>query len=496
MKISVGKATKTFRPQNIASLHELGEIITKTNWSCGTFNENERSIDNFIESYFMALDIDEGVTIEEAQNRLKGLSHIIAPTRNHKREKNGKVADRFRIVLTLDNPVRDKNDYYTTYAELLRLFPEADRACQDPARMFYPSKEIYDVKSGDRFKTKKYTPPEAEEVKVVKKGQLSSPTLDLLMFGAPAGTRHDRLYKAAKDAAENNYTEEEFTAMINEMAERTQNWTDTQVNEKDIKTINYAFSTENRHAARKVNGPTFNFMKIGDLLKNQQKLEWVVDGMLSKGGLSILVGAPKSGKSTLTRQLTKAVARGENFLNRKTKQGKVLVLALEEQAEVISGQYRQLGVTSQDDVLVHVGRIVGKNAIDDLFGACMDFEPSLIIVDTMMLFCQTENINDYTEMNKKLEDLRHLARKTDAHIVCIHHQNKSRDNFGAATILGSAAIHGAVDNAIIFNKDGARRSIQTSQRGGKPFNNQELIFNEENQSYSLGKIRNLIDEEF
>jgi RecA-family ATPase len=184
------------------------------------------------------------------------------------------------------------------------------------------------------------------------------------------------------------------------------------------------------------------------------------------------------------------------FLNRKTTKGKVLVLALEEQAEVLNIQYSQLGINKTDDILLHVGRILSDNAVDELYAACLDYKPSLIIIDTLMLFCKTQNINDYTEMNSKLESLRDVARKTGAHVLCIHHQNKSRDNFGAATILGSAAIHGAVDCAMIFNKDGSRRSIQTTQRAGKPFDNEELIFNKDNQTYVIGKKRNLIDEVF
>lgn len=499
MRVSVSDNKKIFKPQDVGSLHELGDIITRTNWSCGTFKDNHRNIENFISSNFMALDIDEGCSIEEAARRLKPYSHIIAPSKSHKREKNGVIADRFRIVVVLDEEVNNKDDYYQTYAELMKLFPEADKACKDPSRFFYPSKEIYSVQvNKDRIKPKKYVPPSSDKppIAVAKKGQLSRPTLDFLQFGAPAGTRHGRLYKATKDALENNYTKEEFIALVDEMITRTKNWASDSINPDDIKTINDAFNSEARYKARNSDGPTFNFLPIGDLLKSSKKIEWLVDGLFTVGGLSIIVGAPKSGKSTLVRQLAKSVARGEKFLNRNTKPGKVIILALEEQAEVLNVQFKQLGVNNKDDILIHTGRIVSDNATEDLHMACLDFRPALIIVDTLMLFCKTQNINDYTEMNNKLEELRDLARKTGAQVVCIHHQNKSRENFGTATILGSAAIHGAVDCAMIFNKNGYRRSIQTSQRAGKPFENEELIFDEKTQTYAVGKKMQMIDEEF
>lgn len=499
MKISIGKSTKTFKPQNVDSLQELSQVITKTNWSCGVFKDDHRNISNFEYSDFMALDIDDGVSIEEAARRLKDYSHIIAPTKSHKTDKNGKIADRFRAVVVLTERIENQNDYYTTYNNLMQLFPEADSACKDPSRLFYPSKEVYKVQTNkDRFPIKKYEAPIAEEVEIDRetKGQLSAKTLDLLQFGAEPGTRHGRLYKASKDALENNYTIEEFTAMIDEMAARTGNWADVMVNEDDIKCITDAFNSEARYSARKTTEPTYRFQKIGELLKNKAKLDWLAANLLTRGGLSILVGPPKSGKSTLVRQLSRSVARGESFLNRRVKKGTVLILALEEQAEVLNEQFKTVGINKDDDIYVHVGRITSDKAAEDLYAATLDIKPSLIIIDTLMLFCKTQNINDYSEMNKKLEDLREIARKSNAHVLCIHHQNKSRENYGTSTILGSAAIHGAVDNAMIFSKDGARRSIQSSQRAGVPFENEELIYIPETQTYVVGKKRDFIGEEF
>jgi len=496
VEISIGKSTKTFKPQPVNSLYDLSEIITKTNWSCGLFKDNHRNIENFISSQFMALDIDDSVSIEEAARRLKPYSHIIAPSKSHKKEKNGAIADRYRAVVVLDKTIDNSDDYYSTYAELMKLFPEADKACKDPSRFFYPSQEVYSIQQGKKkFSVKQHEVKKKEGVALTKTGQLSGPTLDLLLFGAEAGTRHGRLYKAAKDALENGYSIESFTDMISEMAARTGNWTGTQANDDDIKTIKEAFDSDPRHAPREVHGPTFKFQSISELRKNKNKMQWIVDGLFTKGGLSVFVGAPKSGKSTIIRQLAKCVARGEKFLNRKTKQGRVLMLSLEEQIEVLNIQFKQLGVTKDDDILVHVGSIQGDAASEDLAIACKELQPQLIIIDTLMLFVKSQNINDYTEMNKKLEQLRILARSTGAHVICIHHQNKSRDNIGAGTILGSAAIHGAVDAAVIFNKNGHRRFIQSTQRAGKPLNN-EVIFTPDTQTYVLGKPGTGYGEEF
>ena len=66
----------------------------------------------------------------------------------------------------------------------------------------------------------------------------------------------------------------------------------------------------------------------------REKREWVVDQMIRAGKRPcIICGSPESGKSTIAIQLSKAVARGEDFLGRKTTQGRVVYWQSEEDAQ-------------------------------------------------------------------------------------------------------------------------------------------------------------------
>jgi AAA domain len=53
-------------------------------------------------------------------------------------------------------------------------------------------------------------------------------------------------------------------------------------------------------------------------------IQYIVDGLLPTGSLNMLAGKPKSGKSTLVRQLAACVASGDDFLGRTTTKGNVL----------------------------------------------------------------------------------------------------------------------------------------------------------------------------
>ena len=59
-----------------------------------------------------------------------------------------------------------------------------------------------------------------------------------------------------------------------------------------------------------------------DINQEEEAIEWVFDEYLPAGGLALLVGKPKEGKTTLTYELAVNVAKGTPFLNRSTSGGR------------------------------------------------------------------------------------------------------------------------------------------------------------------------------
>ena len=95
------------------------------------------------------------------------------------------------------------------------------------------------------------------------------------------------------------------------------------------------------------------FVKPEDWLDDPEPpIVWVVDGLLAEDSLTMLSAYPKEGKSTFARHLALAVARGEEFLGRPTKQGKVLYFALEEMERDVRAKFRALGVEKGDPLLL------------------------------------------------------------------------------------------------------------------------------------------------
>ncbi len=227
------------------------------------------------------------------------------------------------------------------------------------------------------------------------------------------------------------------------------------------------------------------FTPLRDLLNEPpEEIDWIVDGLLPSGGLSILVAKPKVGKSTLARQLALSVARGEPFLGRDTAKGPVLYVSLEEKRSEVQKHFQLLGADKTEDLGVYVGP-VPQGAHAWLTAEIEKVRPVLVIIDTLIRFINVSQINDYAEVTKALDPLLNLARKHNAHLMCLHHARKMGGE-GADVTLGSSGIFGTVDTAIILNRTDSRRTIETQQRYGQDLESTVLIFDADSRCVALG----------
>jgi hypothetical protein len=115
---------------------ELIAAISSYAWSPSIFS-GVRLDENFICTDFMALDIDSGLTISQAEARVQklGLCALCLPSPSHTEELN-----KFRLVFPLAKTISSPRDYDATWNWLLEKFPELDAQCSDEARWYAPSK--------------------------------------------------------------------------------------------------------------------------------------------------------------------------------------------------------------------------------------------------------------------------------------------------------------------------------------------------------------------
>lgn len=207
-------------------LGPLGLEITEFPWCPSLFN-GTRSVKNFVSSQVLAYDIDnypdqKQLRLDDAKILFKDYCVILGTTRSHQVQKGkNPPADRYRIILTLDNPITDA-DLYTAhwqyYKEKLGLTGIADEAVKDAARYFFPCKEIVFNQIEDKTKECLYMIPSLDFKKKVgrprkevleMKGALSKRTLAFLAQQPHAEPWHHRFYTAALDLKTQGYTQAE-----------------------------------------------------------------------------------------------------------------------------------------------------------------------------------------------------------------------------------------------------------------------------------------------
>ena len=137
-----GKKKIDFRLRefDLADPEKLLDVLRSRNYSTNTWSGTCHA-DNYVGMTGLTLDFDGGMTIDEARIEFSPYIYVIHTSTNHRVEKEGVVADRFRVIL----PMTPSGLYFTTasecrltYNEVLEAYPAADSQCKDPARKYFP----------------------------------------------------------------------------------------------------------------------------------------------------------------------------------------------------------------------------------------------------------------------------------------------------------------------------------------------------------------------
>jgi len=231
-------------------------------------------------------------------------------------------------------------------------------------------------------------------------------------------------------------------------------------------------------------------------------LSWLVDGLLLRGGSSLVVAEPKTGKSVLARQIALAVSQGQDIFNREVKRGLVFYISVEDHPALIKEHMKNMGVKEDDSIMWSLGRITGLKFKEAIEFICKKVRPSLIVIDTMFKVFKTNDINDYNTMIESLQQVTEIVRNYKSHIMYIHHLNKGggkTKQFGEvmgghqapslSRVMGSMGIAGEMDSIITLSRSGDSRFIDSSySRCGRKLDNELLFWDIKKGCYVLNDI--------
>jgi putative DNA primase/helicase len=201
--------------------------------------------------------------------------------------------------------------------------------------------------------------------------------------------------------------------------------------------------------------------------------EWLWEGYLAPGAVTLIGGRPKVGKSTLNFGLFAAITAGVPFLGRGTRKSGVLLLS-EEREGTLAEKARRFDLNGSVDVLMR-HELQGQawpEVVDEALAYCRARGHGLLAVDTWDKFTGLRG-DDENKAGPVIEALQPLMKAAGEGLsVAIDtHQRKSSGAFGEA-VRGSNALTGGVDIIIELERvpdlPHARVLLGTSRFAGTP----------------------------
>lgn len=152
MRFSVNRNFENKRPDKKQSYSSGFEIVEGTVADLiqsvkdgyafsAVYRDGTRNKGNFLGSQVVALDFDGGTemhSIGEIMRRpfVSAYGSFVYTTPSHTED-----APRCRVVFCLEEPINSSDEYEELLSSILVVFPDADQACKDSARLFYGNTE-------------------------------------------------------------------------------------------------------------------------------------------------------------------------------------------------------------------------------------------------------------------------------------------------------------------------------------------------------------------
>lgn len=187
--------------------------------------------------------------------------------------------------------------------------------------------------------------------------------------------------------------------------------------------------------------------------------KWAIEGLVADG-LTLLVGAPKLGKSWAALDWAVSVATGEAaFGTLPTVAGDVLFLALEDVPRRLRDRLDALLDADAAPENLHIATSWPEMAGGglQLLGEWLDDHPDarLVIIDTLARVrgAVSGNAHQYTQDYRTAATIKALADAHGVAIVVVHHTRKMVADDPLETVSGTHGLAGAADTAIVLRRE-------------------------------------------
>ncbi len=204
---------------------------------------------------------------------------------------------------------------------------------------------------------------------------------------------------------------------------------------------------------KKLFTPASEFMAM-----HTEQPEWLIDGLIQKGGCGMILAEPGGAKSWLAIDLAFSLSAGLPFMGHRCPQrGRVALLTREDHPSLTSWRMGQISrgkgipVDIDDYLWVNSREEMAQFSLDndeqmaEILNELENFAPDLIIMDVLNVLHGAEE-NDNTAMRQVMRQIVNLHERLGrCSIAVLHHESKSTLNRGGSLkkrARGASAIGG------------------------------------------------------
>lgn len=204
----------------------------------------------------------------------------------------------------------------------------------------------------------------------------------------------------------------------------------------------------------------FGAIRWADLETVPIRQDWLVEDLIFCGDVGLTYGASGSGKSFYVCHMGLCIARGVEFLGKKTRKGSVLYQAGEGGKGLVKRMkaYKQENRVTEDVPFVllpaRVDLFSEEGDLDRFLSECLAWQAALpeplalIVIDTLSTASPGANENASEDMSRLIRAGEAIVKSTGAALMWVHHKNAAGDRERGHTSLRANS-----DTAIEVTRD-------------------------------------------
>lgn len=195
---------------------------------------------------------------------------------------------------------------------------------------------------------------------------------------------------------------------------------------------------------------------LSELSEEYENINWVWEGFLATGHITLISALWKSGKTTLLTALFRAIEKQQLLASQQTHTSKILIVSEESKAM----WYRRREDNELKLPIWLISRPLNRKMsnrewemfLGEIVKDCKEHEIKTVIIDTLSAFWPVQNENDASIVESALLPLNQLLKQNIA-VLLVHHFRKSGGEEGTAA-RGSGALGSHVDIMVDFKRMG------------------------------------------